>query len=132
MSILAIEEKIALTYLLKRWEKIIQFCKNFPKQKIVFTEEDMANFWSEKTCHICGDELSGNKNYCKIRDHCHYMGKYWGAAHSVCNLCYRGNCFLLKMAHNISAYDNHLILSEISVKTVKSSSYLRKIFQKVN
>ena len=27
-------------------------------------------------------------NYKKIRDHCHYTGKYRGAAHSLCNLRY--------------------------------------------
>ena len=29
-----------------------------------------------------------NKNYIKVRDHCHYMGKYRGAAHKICNLRY--------------------------------------------
>ena len=25
-------------------------------------------------------------NYCKVRDHCYYAGKYRGTAHSICNL----------------------------------------------
>ena len=25
----------------------------------------------------------------KVRDHCHYTGKYRGAAHSICNLRYK-------------------------------------------
>ena len=28
------------------------------------------------------------KNYCKIKDRCHYTGKYRGAARSTCNLKY--------------------------------------------
>lgn len=24
----------------------------------------------------------------KVRDHCHYTGKYWGAAYSICNVKY--------------------------------------------
>ena len=29
--------------------------------------------------------------YHKIRDHCHYTGKYWGAAYDICNLRYKVN-----------------------------------------
>ena len=42
---------------------------------------------------ICVKEnlkLKNDKNafkiYNKVRDHCHYTGKYRGAAHSICNL----------------------------------------------
>ena len=27
-----------------------------------------------------------NKKYDKIRDHCHYTGKFRGVTHSICNL----------------------------------------------
>ena len=43
-----------------------------------------------KVCFICGKrflkKFADDKNYRKVRDHCHYTGKYRGAAHSVCNL----------------------------------------------
>ena len=29
--------------------------------------------------------------YHKIRDHCHYTGKYRGAAHDICSLRYKVN-----------------------------------------
>ena len=29
------------------------------------------------------------KIYHKLRDHCHYTGKYRGAAYSICNLRYK-------------------------------------------
>ena len=32
-------------------------------------------------CHIC------NKRFCNT--HCHYTGKWRGAAHSICNLRYK-------------------------------------------
>ena len=31
-------------------------------------------------------KLFGNKNYRKVRDHCHYTGKYRDALHSISNL----------------------------------------------
>ena len=32
-------------------------------------------------------KISANdKKYQKVRDHCHYTGKYRGAAHDICNL----------------------------------------------
>ena len=38
--------------------------------------------------YICKKEFSVNdKKYQKVRDHCHYTGKYrGGAAHDICNL----------------------------------------------
>ena len=33
-------------------------------------------------------DKSDKKDY-KVRDHCHYTGKYRGAAHNICNLRYK-------------------------------------------
>ena len=30
-----------------------------------------------------------NKKYYKVRNHCHYTGKYRGTAHNICNLRYK-------------------------------------------
>ena len=41
-------------------------------------------------CHICGKrilkKIANDKNYQKVRDHCHFTGKYRCAAHSTGNL----------------------------------------------
>ena len=29
------------------------------------------------------------KKYHKVRDHCHFIGKYRGASHNICNLRYK-------------------------------------------
>ena len=38
-------------------------------------------------CHTCFKEFN-NHEHKKVRDHCHYMGLYQGAAHNICNLKY--------------------------------------------
>ena len=34
-------------------------------------------------------KLFEDMNYQKVRDHCHYIGKYRGAAHNICNLKFK-------------------------------------------
>ena len=52
------------------------------------------------------------KNY-KVRDHCHYTGKYKGAAHNVCNLRYKVPKEIPVVFHNGSTYDYHFIIKEL-------------------
>ena len=51
---------------------------------------------SKKKCYICQKDFCYDKNekrkfklYRNVRDHCHYTGKFRGAAHSICNLNYK-------------------------------------------
>ena len=44
----------------------------------------------------------------KLRDHCHYTGKYPGAAHSICNLRYKVVKEIPVVLHNGSVYDYHV------------------------
>ena len=46
----------------------------------------------------------------KVRDHCHYTGKFRGAAHSICNLCYEVLKKIHILIHNHSTYDDHFII----------------------
>ena len=65
-------------------------------------------------CYICKKEFNNNdqKNY-KVRDHCHYMGKYRGAAHNICNLRYKVPKEIPIVFHNGSTYDYHFIIKEL-------------------
>ena len=54
------------------------------------------------------------KLYHKARDHCHYTGKYRGAAHGICNLRYKTQREIPVVIYNGSNYDYHLIIKELS------------------
>ena len=66
--------------------KIINYKK---KEKIPLIKDEKGIHNMQKVCHICkiifGTDYN-NKKYRKIKDHCHYTGKYRGAAHNICNL----------------------------------------------
>ena len=60
------------------------------------THEENKSYKKQKVCYICKkisstDKINKNvfKLYHKVRDHCHYTGKFRGAAHSISNLRYK-------------------------------------------
>ena len=50
----------------------------------------------------------------KVRDHCHFTGKYMGAAHNTCNLRYKIPKNIPVIFHNGSTYDYHFIIKELA------------------
>ena len=50
----------------------------------------------------------------KVRDHCHFPGKYRGAAHNTCNLRYKIPKNIAVIFHNGSTYDYHFIIKELA------------------
>ena len=63
------------------------------KEMIPLTDGENKSYEKQKVCHICKKEFCTNENeenefrqYKKVRDHCHFTGKFRGAAHSICNL----------------------------------------------
>ena len=60
---------------------------------IPLTDNEIESYKKQNVCHIYKKEFFYNKNeknkfklYQKVRYHCHYTGKFRGAAHSICNL----------------------------------------------
>ena len=88
---------------------------NYEKKKMIpLTTEEKIYHNKQKICYICKKEFNNNdkRNY-KIRDHCHYMGKYRAAAHNICNLRYKVPKEILIVFHNGSPYDYHFIIKEL-------------------
>ena len=82
---------------------------NYEKKKMrPLTTKEKIHYNEQEICYICKKEFdkSDKKNY-KVKDHCHYTGKYRGAAHNICNLRYKIPKEILLVFHNGSTYDYH-------------------------
>ena len=64
----------------KIWERF-----KIPKT-MIYQEKDREEFNKTNVCWICKETFGNEKANQKVRDHCHFSGKYRGAAHRSCNL----------------------------------------------
>ena len=76
---------------------------------MIFGKEEAERFNEETKCWICKEDL----HYDKVRDHCHFTGRYRGAAHNKCNLKYKKPKFIPVVFHNLSGYDSHLFIKNL-------------------
>ena len=88
--------------------KIINYEK---KDMIPLTKKEEENH-NKFVTYVKKNLIRMIKNY-KVRDHCHYTGKYRGAAHNMCNLRYIVPKEIPIVFHNSSTYDNHFIIKEL-------------------
>ena len=70
------------------------------------------------------DNNDNDKKQQKVRDHCHYTGKYRGAAHNICNLKYKIPKEILVVFHNGSTYDYHFIFKKLVKEFEGNFEYL--------
>ena len=68
--------------------------------------------------------------YCKVRDHCHYIGEHRNAAHSICDLKYGVPKRITIVFHNGSNYDYHFIIKELAEEFKKQIACLGKNTEK--
>ena len=89
---------------------------NYKKKKMIsLTTEEKVHYNKQKVCYICKKEFDdNNKKQQKVRDICHYTGKYRGAAHNICNLRYKVPKEIPVVFHNGSTYDYHFIIKELA------------------
>ena len=105
-----------------------RFCKNLKehatriinyekKRMIPLIDEENKFYKKQKVCYICKKEFStddDNKKYHKVRDLCHYTGRFRGADHNICNLRYKTPKEILIVFHNGSTYDYHFIIKQLA------------------
>jgi len=83
--------------------------------KLQMTEAQETFFQHTNVCYMCEKDFS--TNIVKCRDHCHFTGKFLGAACQSCNLERRKPCDLKIFMHNGSRYDFHFIVKSLNGRT---------------
>ena len=126
-------------------EQDIREISNIPEKKIIFDSQEQEQYWNETKCWICNEKFNDDK----VRDHCHFTGRYRGAAHNSCNLKYKKPKFTPVVFHNLSGYDSHLFIKNLGfsegnidcipnneekyisfTKKIQVGSYKKKVFNK--
>ena len=69
---------------------------------------------------------SSKINIWKVRDHCHYTGKYKSAAHSICHLKYSVPKIIPIAFQNGSNYDYLLFMKELAEEFKKQLTCLEE------
>ena len=80
---------------------------------MLFGKKEKEQFDKETRCWICNEKFVDDVKNGKVRDHCHFTGRYQGAAHRICNLKYRKPYFTTVVFHDLSGYDSHLFVKNL-------------------
>ena len=86
------------------------------KEMIPLTHEENTFYKEQEAWHICKEKFCTDKygksyiNKRKVKDNCHYTGKFREAAHSKCNLNYKVPKDIPVIIHN-ATYDTHFIIN---------------------
>ena len=93
-------------------DKLIEHVKNLqnrPKKPIIWEKGEREKFENETHCWFCNEEIKERK----VADHCHFTGRFRGAAHVDCNLKARKPKFTPVFFHNGFNYDIHLFVTAL-------------------
>ena len=77
------------------------------------SDEEERDFQNATTCWICDRPFDDPEKNWKVRDHCHFTGKYRGPAHNSCNLRVRKDKTIVVGFHNGMNYDFHLFVKDL-------------------
>ena len=92
-------------------EEDVKIISGLGNEKMKITPEEEEQFKQASNCWICGKLLNIED---RVRDHCHYTGRYRGAAHNLCNLKYSKPNNISVFFHNLTGYDSHLFIKKLN------------------
>ena len=93
-------------------EEDVKQIANLGNEKMKITPEEQEQFNQASNCWICGKLLNIQD---RVRDHCHFTGRYRGAAHNRCNLKYSKPNNISVLFHNLAGYDSHLFIKKLGI-----------------
>ena len=136
------EDPEVVDVFINQLEKDVKEISKLGNKKIIITEETEEDFNQATRCWICRKLLNLND---RVRDHCHFTGRYRGAACNRCNLKHRKPDYVSVFFHNLQGYDSHLFIKRLGVsegnidcipnneqkyisfsKTIKTGEYIDK------
>ena len=93
-------------------EEDVKIISQLGNEKMVITKKEEEEFKQASDCWICKKKLNLED---RVRDHCHFTGRYRGAAHNRCNLKYSKPNNISVFFHNLTGYDSHLFIKKLGV-----------------
>ena len=93
-------------------EEDVKIISELGNEKMIITPKEEEQFKQASKCWICHKKLNLED---RVRDHCHYTGRYRGAAHNICNLKYSKPNNISVFFHNLTGYDSHLFIKKLGV-----------------
>ena len=93
-------------------EEDVKIISGLGNEPMKITEEEQEQFNQASNCWICEKLLNLQD---RVRDHCHFTGRYRGAACNICNLKYRKPNNISVFFHNLTGYDSHLFIKKLNV-----------------
>ena len=98
-------------------ESDVREIANLENKDMIFTPENEKEFINALNCWICGEYMGNDR----VRDHCHFTGKFRGAACNSCNLKLRRQNNISVFFHNLTGYDSHLFIKKLGTPEEKEN-----------
>ena len=111
------EDPDAMDIFIKWLEEDVKAIANIKVKEMIITKEEEKQFYKAMDCWICGGELGDDR----VKDHCHFTGRYRGPAHNICNLKYSKPNSISVFFHNLAGYDSHLFIKKLGTSNNKEN-----------
>ena len=101
----------------KKFEEVMgKIYETFKEERsMIFDETARELRESQDSCYACGEKfVEKDPERRKVRDHCHFSGKYLGALHAKCNLRLKKSKTVPVFFHNLTGYDSHIFVKRLA------------------